>query len=116
MMIAHFMIEWLRVDGLYKIPRGLHVGIGLHTILHYAGLIRHHRWLYATPDGQIGWIWLRRTGPTGGVIGQLADVKNIKPMGLAMERRVSFDCGSRKVELFAPRTEADRIVSFLDRL
>jgi hypothetical protein len=115
MMIATFMIEWLKIDGLYKIPRGLHVGIGLHTILHYMGAVRHHRWIYATPDGQLGWFWLRRTGPAGGVIGATEDVRLVKPKGLALNRSVGFDCGSQHVELFAPRTEADRLVSFLDR-
>ncbi len=114
-MIANFMIEWLKIDGLYKIPRGLHVGLGLHTIFHYTGVVRHHRWLYVTPDGQLGWFWLRRTGPAGGIIGDLPDVRTVKPKGLALNRGVSFECGSRQVELFAPRVEADRLVSFLDR-
>ena len=114
-MIAHFMIEWLKVDGLYKIPRGLHVGVGLHTVLHYLGAVRHHRWIYSTPDGQLRWFWLRRTGPVEGVLGDLADVHLVRPKGLALNRTVTFNCGSRRVELYAPRTEADRIVSFLDR-
>ncbi len=97
------MIEWLQVDGLYKIPKGLHVGVGLHTILHYMGAIRHHRWLHISPDGQISWLWLRRTGPTGGQIGSL-------------NRRVRFEVGTRQVELYAPRVEVDRMVNFLDRL
>ena len=115
MMIAHFMIEWLSVDGLYRIPRGLHTGVGLHTIMHYAGVVRHHRWLYATPDGQLGWFWLRRTGPTGGIIGGLADITDVRPSGLALERKVSFNCGNRQVVCYAPRVEADRLVTFLDR-
>ncbi len=114
-MIATFMIEWLKIDGLYKIPQGVHLGIGLHTILHYLGTVRHHRWLTVSPDGQISWVWLRRTGPAGGVIGDLADVHLVKPEGLALNRRVRFDCGSRSVELNAPRVEADRLVAFLDR-
>lgn len=115
MMIAHFMIEWLSIDGLYKIPRGLHTGVGLHTAFHFAGLVRHHRWLYATPDNQLGWFWLRRTGPTGGIIGDLGDVQNVRPEGFALERKVSFTCGSRQVVCYAPRVEADRLVQFLDR-
>ncbi len=115
-MLTHFMIEWLQVDGLYKIPKGLHVGVGLHTILHYMGAIRHHRWLHISPDGQISWLWLRRTGPTGGQIGSLDDVHNIKPTGLALNRRVRFEVGTRQVELYAPRVEVDRMVNFLDRL
>ena len=67
-------------------------------------------------DGQISWLWLRRTGPTGGQIGSLDDVHNIKPTGLALNRRVRFEVGTRQVELYAPRVEVDRMVNFLDRL
>lgn len=115
MVRAHFMIEWLKIDGLYSIPRGLHVGIGVHTILHYAGLVRHHRWLLVGPEGELSWLWLRRTGPIGGVIGHTDDVHDVRPMGLVFERMVRFTCGSRVVQLFAPRTEADRIAAFLSR-
>ena len=115
MMISHFMIEWLKVNGLYKIPRGIHSGVGLHTIMHYAGVVRHHRWLYATPDGKIGWFWLRRTGPAGGIIGSLDEVHDVRPSGFALERKVSFYVGSQPVECYAPRVEADRLVSYLDR-
>jgi hypothetical protein len=114
MLKAHFMVEWLKVDGLYCIPRGLHVGIGLHTILHYAGLVRHHRWLVVN-DGRLSWFWLRRTGPVTGVIGDVEDVHDVRPMGLVFERLVRFGCGNRTVQLFAPRIEADRIVAFLSR-
>jgi hypothetical protein len=115
MMNSSFMIEWLKVDGLYRIPRGLHLGIGLHTILHYGGLIRHHRWLVVNAEGQISWLWLRRSGPTGGVIGNLEDVKDVRPTGLVFERMVRFRCGDRPVQLFAPRIEADRIVAFFSK-
>jgi hypothetical protein len=115
MIKAHFMIEWLKVDGLYCIPRGPHVGIGLHTILHYAGLVRHHRWLVVNTEGQLSWFWLKRTGPAGGVIGAVEEVQDVRPMGLVFERMVRFNCGSRVVQLFAPRIEADRIVAFLSR-
>ena len=115
MMLNHFIIEWLRVDGLYKIPRGLHTGVGLHTILHFMGAVRHHRWLTVSPEGQLAWFWLRRTGPAGGVIGQIDEVKNIKPSGLALERGLRFECGSRKVDTYGPRVEIDRLVTFLDR-
>lgn len=114
-MIATFMIEWLKIDGLYKIPKGMHVGIGLHTIFHYMGTVRHHRWLYVSPDGQISWFWLRRSGPAGGIIGDMSEIHLVKPKGLALNRQVRFDCGSRTVELYAPRVEADRLVAFLDR-
>ena len=115
MMMAHFMIEWLKIDGLYRIPRGLHIGIGLHTILHYAGIIRHHRWLVTTTEGELRWIWLRRTGPVGGTIGKLSDIHDVRPMGLVFERMVRFNCGDRVVQLYAPRIEADRVVAFLSR-
>jgi hypothetical protein len=114
-MIAQFMIEWLKIDGIYQIPRGLHIGIGVHTFLHYMGAIRHHRWLYATPEGQLGWMWLRRTGPTGAIIGNLAEIQDVRPKGLALNRYVSFRIGSRTVDTYAPRIEADRLVSFLNR-
>lgn len=115
MMIAHFMVEWLRIDGLYRIPRGLHVGIGLHTVLHYVGVVRHHRWLCASTAGELSWLWLRRTGPVRGVIGNLDEVQVVKPSGLLFERKVNFSCGDRKIELLAPRVEADRIAAFLSR-
>jgi len=115
MMIAHFMIEWLKVGGLYKVPRGLHTGVGLHTILHYAGTVRHHRWLYVTDDGQLGWFWLKRTGPSGGIIGRVDEVHDVKPSGLALERKVTFQVGDKPVACYAPRVEADRLVSYLDR-
>jgi hypothetical protein len=112
-MVA-FMIEWLRIDGLHRIPRVLPFDLGLHTILHYAGLARHHRWLLAN-DGKLQWLWLRHTGPIGGVIGALEEVSDLRPRGLVVNRHVHFRCGSRSVELLAARTEADRLVSFLDR-
>jgi hypothetical protein len=112
---AHFMIEWIKIDGLYCIPRGLHVGIGLHTALHYAGLVRHHRWLMASGEGQLTWLWLRRTGPVSGVIGDIEEVHEVRPIGMVFERMVRFSCGSRQVQLFAPRVEADRIVAYLSR-
>jgi len=112
---AHFMIEWLKIDELYCIPRGLHMGIGLHTVLHYTGVVRHHRWLMCSSDGQLSWLWLRRTGPVSGIIGNVEDVHDVRPMGMVFERLVHFQCGSRAVQLFAPRIEADRIVAFLSR-
>jgi hypothetical protein len=34
---------------------------------------------------------------------------------MVFERRVRFSCGSRQIQLFAPRVEADRIVAYLSR-
>lgn len=115
MMNASFMVEWLKIDGLYRIPRGLHVGVGVHTVLHYIGLLRHHRWLVVGTGGELSWLWLRRSGPTGGRIGNIDEVDEVKPVGLVFERRVRFMCGEHEVQLFAPRIEADRIVSFLSQ-
>lgn len=115
MIKARFMIEWLQIDGLYQISRGPHISVGIHTILHYAGLLRHHRWLLVGSGGQLGWLWLRRSGPAGGWIGALDEVRDIRPRGLVFERLVRFHCGGSEVQLFAPRIEADRIVTYLSR-